>query len=258
MDHTPSPGDDAATEPSWVRAAVQAEPRLPLVAPFMAYLLLMMVADAFPGRLHHVGIVIHIAGATVVAWLFRRHWPGLGAPHWATAAVAGVAAAALWVVGQHILNDIAIGGVSLGGKLSLSGAPPFITLVEQAPTPVTEQYPHPLDFWTHVVLKITRAVTIVALVEELFWRGFILRAFINWDRPESVPLGRFTLWSFIGSSLLSVVQHPANWGVSILCWMFFNALFYWRKSLLFLMVTHGITNLVLYVYVVGTGDWQFW
>ena len=106
--------------------------------------------------------------------------------------------------------------------------------------------------------SITRAVMIVPVVEELFWRGFILRAFVNWDRFDQVPLGRFTWMAFLGSSLLSVVQHPGNWGVSMVCWMLFNGLFYWRKSLLCLMITHGVTNLALYWYVVRTGDWQFW
>jgi CAAX prenyl protease-like protein len=95
-------------------------------------------------------------------------------------------------------------------------------------------------------------------VEELFWRGFILRAFVSWDRFDEVPWGKFTWLAFIGSSLLSTLQHPANWGVSIACWMLFNALFYWKKSLLCLMITHAVTNLALYIYVVRAGDWQFW
>jgi hypothetical protein len=40
--------------------------------------------------------------------------------------------------------------------------------------------------------------------------------------------------------------------------MLFNGLFYWKRSLLFLMLVHGITNLVLLVYVVGYRDWIFW
>jgi len=40
--------------------------------------------------------------------------------------------------------------------------------------------------------------------------------------------------------------------------MAFNALFYWRPSVLFLIIVHGVTNLALYVYVVEAGDWMFW
>ena len=40
--------------------------------------------------------------------------------------------------------------------------------------------------------------------------------------------------------------------------MAFNALFYWKRSILFLVLVHGITNLALYVYVVYTNDWMFW
>ena len=66
------------------------------------------------------------------------------------------------------------------------------------------------------------------------------------------------LFEVLISSLLSILQHPDNWGVSILCWIIFNALFVWKKSLLCLMITHGVTNLALYTYVVSCGDWAFW
>ena len=55
-----------------------------------------------------------------------------------------------------------------------------------------------------------------------------------------------------------MVQHPDNWGVSVLCWMFFNGIFYWTRSILCLVILHGVTNLALYAYVVRYADWIFW
>jgi hypothetical protein len=105
----------------------------------------------------------------------------------------------------------------------------------------------------------------VPVVEEVFWRGFLLRALIYWDRFEKVPLGTFTWVSFLGTSLLSTLEHPDNWGVSILCWFLYNGLMYWKKSILCLIITHGVTNLVLYLYVLyaaihagQTQAWLFW
>ncbi|MHC4795757.1 MAG: CAAX prenyl protease-related protein, partial [Planctomycetota bacterium] len=109
-----------------------------------------------------------------------------------------------------------------------------------------------------MVLRITVACTAVPVVEEIFWRGFLLRALINWDRFETIPLGTFTWFSFLATSLLSVLEHPDNWAVSILCWFVYNALMYWKKSILFLIITHGITNLALYIYVIVAQDWLFW
>lgn len=261
---TDSPPLTAPRGPEWLSQAVAAEPRLPLVAPMMAYLLLMMFAGLAPDRTpwNQIAIALHLAAATWVTWLFRHHWPPLGRAELWVAVPAGVFAAWLWVAGQHWLEGITVGDSTLGGSLGISGAPPFLRLNPIEPVDIAVQYDG-AGFWAHVVLKISRAVLIVPVVEELFWRGFLLRAFIRWDRFDEVPLGQFTWFSFLGTSLLSVVQHPANWGVSILCWMLFNAIFVWRKSLMCLFVTHGVTNLVLYIYVVyaslhGNSEWQFW
>ena len=112
--------------------------------------------------------------------------------------------------------------------------------------------------WLNVVTKIGVAVTTVAVVEELFWRGFLLRALISWAEFEKEPLGAFTWFSFIGTSLISTIQHPDTWAVSIPCWLFFNAVMVWKKSLLMMMITHGLTNLFLYIYVIYAGDWALW
>ncbi len=97
-----------------------------------------------------------------------------------------------------------------------------------------------------------------SLLEEYFWRAFLLRAFIDWQNFERIPLGTFTWLSFLGTSAVSTLQHPDNWGVSILCWLVFNGVFYWTRSILCLVLLHGFTNLVLYLIVLRTGDWSFW
>ncbi len=251
----------SSISPAWIGDAVAAEPRLPLVGPYMAYLFFMLLTGLFPREAPYeqIGIAAHIAAASWVAWLLRGHWPPLGRPHVGLAAVAGLAAAALWVGVHRALSPAEVGGVHLGGTLTLGQEFPFIASkpAEQI-RDIAAEFPTATAFWSYVVLKIARAVTIVAVVEELFWRGFLLRGFVSWRGYESVPLGTFTWTAFLATSLLSVMQHPANWVVSILCWMFFNALFCWKKSLLLLMLTHGATNLALYVYVVWSGDWQFW
>jgi CAAX prenyl protease-like protein len=239
---------DAITEPKWVSSMVRAEPRLPLMGPYMAYLLLLLLTDVFPQSLYHLAVIIHIAVAFWVTWLFRHHYPPWGGMHLGAAVFVGLLAAWLWVAGQHVLNGIDVAGHNLG-------APLWGDFKIRNPH---DTFGDGLAFWGQVVVKISRAVTIVPIVEELFWRGFILRAFVSWDRFEQVPWGTFTLFAFLGSSLLSMLQHPGNWGVSIACWMLYNALFYWKKSLLCLMITHGVTNLALYIYVVRSGDWQFW
>ncbi len=258
---TGGPERSSWTSLAWIGDAVAAEPRLPLVGPYMAYLFFMLLVGFLPseGPFEQIAIAVHLIAASWVAWLLRGHWPPLGRPHVVLAVVAGASAAALWVGVQRVLTPVEIGGFHLGGTLSLQQGFPFVS--SKPPEQIRDvaaEFPTAVAFWSYVVLKITRAVTIVALAEELFWRGFVLRAMVNWRRYDTVPLGAFTWAAFLGTSLLSVLQHPANWFVSIVCWMLFNGLFCWKKSLLFLMLTHAATNLALYLYVVASGDWQFW
>ncbi len=240
-----------AAEPLWLASLVKAEPRAPLVAPYMAYLLLLAAGDLFPVNLSWLAMSLHMGLVAWVICLFRRHYPTLGRAHWPIAVVGGLLAAWGWVAGQHFLSGKIVAGYDLGGRLLFYPG-------EASPYDPHTDFGDGAAFWVHVVLKITRACTVVPVVEELFWRGFILHAFVNWHRPEEVPWGRFSWLAMVGSALLSTMQHPDNWGVSIGCWLLFNALFYWTKSLRCLMIMHGVTNLALYVYVVRSGDWQFW
>jgi CAAX prenyl protease-like protein len=238
-------------EPRWISDFVRAEPRAPLMVPYLAYLALLAINDIFPSRLIHVSIVIHTAAALWVAWVFRHHLPPMGKAHWGVAVLAGLGAAWLWVAGQHFLDEVNLAGWRLGGRL------PFYPGEAKAQDP-TAAYGTGAGFWAYATLKIGRACTAVPVVEELFWRGFILRAFVRWDHYDQVEWGRFHWRAFLGSALLSTVQHPDNWGVSILCWLGYNLLFYWKKSLLCLVVAHAATNLTLYSYVIYAGDWRFW
>lgn len=235
-------------DPAWVTKLIRAQPEVVLMGPFMLYLLLLALNDRFPEHLMAIPIAIRGIGGLWAVWLFRRHLPALGRPHVLLAILFGVVAAAGWVAGQHLFDEL-VTRAGLAGKW-------YIFRIGEAEDPRAGI--SAASWWSQAVLRISVASITVPVVEELFWRGFMLRALIDWHHFERVPLGKFTWFSFIGTSLLSVLQHPSNWAVSIFCWFLFNGLFYWKKSLLFLMLVHGITNLVLYVYVIAYEDWLFW
>lgn len=224
----------------------QARPDLVLIAPYLAYLLLLGLVSVVPPTWQWAAILARGVGSLAVAWLVRKHLPPWGEPRWGVALAGGLAAAYLWYVGQYVFDY-----AGWGGRVPL--------------LPGDKVVVDPRDalgarglFWVTSMLRIAVAVTAVPIVEELFWRAFLLRALINWHHFERVPLGRFTWLSFLGTALLSTLQHPDHWAVSILCWLFYNALFYWTRSILCLVLVHGVTNLVLYIHVVRVDDWAFW
>jgi len=212
----------------------------------MAYLLLLGLTRLVPPTWLPAAHAVRGVGPLLLVWLLRRHLPPWGRPHWPLAVVAGFLAAGLWYYGQYVFDAI-----GLGGRLPIY--PGEKTLIDPRDALGTGRL-----FWAAVILKIAVAVTAVPVVEELFWRAFLLRALISWSHFERVALGQFGWLSFLGTSLLSTLQHPDNWAVSILCWLLYNALFCWTRSLLCLMLVHAITNLALYIHVVRVDDWAFW
>ncbi|MBL8880829.1 MAG: CAAX prenyl protease-related protein [Phycisphaerales bacterium] len=229
-----------------IDALLTDRPDLAYAGPFFVYLALLGAQSLVPVEWQWAAIVLRGLGGLLAIDLVVRHIPHWGKPHAALATLAGVLAAALWVVGQHWSDSVGIPRWFPLMPGSGDVTDPRLSLGTEA------------LWWTTATLRILVACTAVPLVEELFWRGFLLRAFIDWQRFERIPLGAFTIWSFVGTSLLSILQHPANWVVSVFCWFLFNALFCWTRSLTCLIITHAVTNLVLYIYVIESGDWRFW
>lgn len=225
-----------ATPPRRLDAFLSERPDVVLMAPFLVYLGLLALREVFPPEQQWIASVLRGLGGMAIVFLVWRHLPPLGKPHVGLAAVCALIAAAGWFYGQYFLNWLGV-PASLplfpGGEI----VDPRVKIGSGG------------LFWLTVSTRILTAVTTVAIVEELFWRGFLLRAFIDWEMFHRIPLGAFTWRSFIFTSLISTLEHPGNWGVSILCWFFFNALMYWKRSLMFLTVVHGLTNLFLYAWV---------
>ncbi len=112
--------------------------------------------------------------------------------------------------------------------------------------------------WAYIWIsfRILGASILVAIIEELFWRGFLLRWLIQEDY-QSVPLGAFTWRSFWISSILFGVEHH-EWLVGIIAGMLYALLLYRTKNLLTCILAHGLTNYMLAMYVLSTGNWYFW
>jgi hypothetical protein len=235
--------------PSRLDRLVEAYPQLPYVAPFMTFLVLMALGGVFEGHQHLPWLyTVRTVGALAVSLLFWKYWPPLGKVHLLPAIVFGVAVAAMWVYVHQ--------------WFAAQSWYPYTQLLGRDADPdkyynCFEQFSGQVGLWLFLIIRIGGASIVVPIVEEIFWRGFVLRFLVDSWHFERVPLGTYTFRSFIICSLLSAAEHPM-WEVGILCWMVYNLLFYWKKSLLFMIVMHGITNFVLYTYVVMYGDWVFW
>lgn len=244
--------------PGWLGPLVRRRPEVPYVAPFMAYLLLMscesLVDDPYY-KLHFYAL--RTLGGLAVAWLFWDYYPSFGKLHPGKCIVFGAVVAYGWVMIHRLVAGQCLDGEWVSRPLSwyvqpLGGDAPPDKYFDPASV-----YSSGVMYWLYLIVRIGGASTTVPIVEEIFWRAFVLRALIDWDDFDDVPLAKFTWFSYLVCSLLSAAEHP-QWEVGILCWLVYNGLFYWTRSLLCLMVTHGITNFLLYTHIVIHRDWVFW
>lgn len=107
-----------------------------------------------------------------------------------------------------------------------------------------------------LITRIAGAALVVPIMEELFWRSFILRwlqknTFLKVD-PRSLR------WSPILISSLVFASEHRLWFAGILAGLAYAWLYKKSGNLWVPIGSHAITNFLLGVYVVATASWWFW
>ena len=177
-----------------------------------------------------------VCGALLVWWRGAYEFRPFGAPAIAVGAIAGAIAFAAWISPQWIL----------GFAPRVEGFNP--TLVADAPAL------HALTLG----LRFARLVLVVPFLEEVFWRGFVLRYIVHEDFT-TVPLGAFTWLSFAIVSVAFMFEHTQpDWPAALFTGAFYNLVAYRTRSLGACVLAHAVTNLLLGVFVMRTGQWGFW
>jgi CAAX prenyl protease-like protein len=95
-------------------------------------------------------------------------------------------------------------------------------------------------------------------VEEIFWRGFLLRYLVS-ERFSAVAIGTFSWLSFTVVTLAFGLAHsPADWVAALICGALYNVVAYRTRSLTSCVITHATTNLLLGLWIMQTRQWGFW
>ena len=118
--------------------------------------------------------------------------------------------------------------------------------------------PWPAAYWSTLAARLVRLVLVVPLLEEVFWRGWLMRRLIA-PRFDRLAFGTFEWRSFVGvAALFAAVHAPADWPAAFLTGLLYNALACVGRSLGACVVAHAATNLLLGIYILQTGQWGFW
>ena len=177
-----------------------------------------------------------------VIWIFSRQVVDLAMPYWAGSVALGLGVFVLWVAPdflwptyrEHWLFQNSITG-KVGGTVdeALRGDPMVL------------------------IFRALRASIIVPIVEELFWRGWLMRWLIKNDFL-SVGLGEYARDAFWITAALFAVEHGPYWEVGLMAGVAYNWWMVRTKSLGDCMLAHAVTNAVLSAYTVFGGHWQYW
>ena len=218
------------------------------LAPFFAFLALLLVGEVVKslgeGYAHwtlaqpqYWVFPLQIAVCGSMLFHYRSYYGELRARRGVGfASLVGIVAFALWIAPQHLFP-----------------APPRLEGFQ----------PHyfgdsGLPYWTNVLLRFARMVVIVPLVEELFWRGFLLRYCVR-DDFQNVPFGTFTWTSFLIVSVAFCFEHTRpDWAAALVTSALYNLVAYRTRSLFGCVLAHAVTNLVLGLYILKTQQWGFW
>lgn len=109
-----------------------------------------------------------------------------------------------------------------------------------------------------LIFRIAISVVAVPILEELFWRGWLMRWLIDSRDFERVPLGTFAPAAFWMTALLFASEHGPYWDVGLLAGIVYNWWMMRTRNLWDCIIAHAVTNGVLAAYVVVAGKWEYW
>jgi CAAX prenyl protease-like protein len=110
--------------------------------------------------------------------------------------------------------------------------------------------------WPLAAVRLFGAAAIVPLMEELFWRSFLMRWF---DRPAFLEVypATVSLRALAVTSLVFGAEHNL-WLAGAIAGMAYGWLYVRTCSLWSPILAHAVTNLMLGLWILQTGSWRFW
>ena len=107
-----------------------------------------------------------------------------------------------------------------------------------------------------IAMRWLGATLLVPLMEELFWRSFLMR-WLQAPVFEAVDPRRVGVKALVLSSFVFMLAHPL-WLAAIIAGLAYALLYRRSGKLWSAVLAHAVTNGALGLWVVHSGQWQFW
>lgn len=210
--------------------------------PFVLFMALLALRGSLPGDIGFdvrwlYGVSTLLVGGLLLWWwreygeLARQNWPSAGEV--GLAIVVGLAVFGLWI---------------------MLDAPWMVLAVQKANFT-------PLDadgalIWPLVIVRWIGATLLVPVMEELFWRSFLMR-WVQSPVFEAVDPRRVGVKAIVLSTFVFVLAHTL-WLAAAIAGLAYALLYRQTGKLWVAVIAHAVTNGVLGIWVVRTGNWAFW
>jgi hypothetical protein len=210
------------------------------IAPFLAFVAIMAVERVIPlppqwlYSIRFFVVLVLIVSLSRPYLSFRTSYP------WASIAI-GIAVFGIWIAPDllfgyrhHWLFENSITGSPV------SSLPPWLK-----------------GNVKFIVLRTVSSTLLIPVLEELFWRGWMMRWLID-TNFQRVPLGEYVPSAFWIVAVLFASEHGPFWEVGLAAGIIYNWWIIRTRNLADCMLAHAVTNGVLSVYVLFTDQWQYW
>ncbi|MES2465111.1 MAG: CAAX prenyl protease-related protein [Armatimonadota bacterium] len=232
---------DVTTVPSETSPSAKSLPDwLPYVAPMFLFLLLTFAEGKVPKEWYIGVYALKAVLVTAALVVFSRAWRHEIKPEARVLPLAflvGIAVCAEWV-----LLDKLIPYPHLGERTALN---PFTAI------------DNPVLRYGFFALRFYGLVLMVPLMEEVFWRSFLLRFATDLDDFKRIPIGGYSVAAFCIVAGMFAASH-SEWLVAFVCAAAYAYLLRVTRSIFACIVAHAVTNLALGIYILTTGDWKYW
>ena len=214
------------------------------IFPFAAFMVLLALRGSLPPEGAFgldprwvYGLTVLVVGG-LLAWFWREYGELVAQT------LPSVSEAALAVV---------VGAVVFGLWISLDA--PWMRLGEASAGFIPTDAQGRL-MWPLIAVRWVGASLLVPVMEELFWRSFLMR-WVQSPQFESVLPQRVGLKAVVLSTFVFMLAHTL-WLAAIIAGLAYAWLYVRTGKLWVPIIAHAVTNGALGVWVVMTGKWAFW
>ena len=210
-----------------------------LIAPMILFIGLNVVEGKLPANLYPLAYIAKIALVIIILAITAKSWCtelSVSRNAFITGAFFGIVGIALWIGIEKIPYP------HIGSRSSFN---PFTAIPDASLRML----------W--VATRFIGLAAVVPLIEELFWRGFLVRYIDNMDDYRKVIAGKHS-WVATGVVTAAFTSIHPEWLAAVVYALLTDQLLRRTKSVGACVVMHAVTNLLLGIYVVTTRSWHLW